>query len=320
MIFYNIWQNFANWDGVYFINIAKYGYLSLQEYAFFPLYPLLVRIFEFIFRDYLFSAILINIIFSFLSIWFLFKLVSLEFDKKIAKKTCFYLLIFPTSFYLFMAYSESLFLLFAVLTFYFLKKEKFYLSLFFVGLASLTRFVGIALAFVFIYKIIKKYGKNKKSLIILFSFWGTGLYCLYLFLEAGNPFAFVAAENNWYRELSAPWISIWYSIFYLAIPFFETYKIYVFIELIFTILGLGLVIKSFRFLPKHYFIYGAISLLIPLFTGTLMSMPRFLILIFPIFIILALVKNRLIMNIYTVASMVLLIIFSILFINGFWIS
>lgn len=315
-----IWQSLANWDGTHFIKIAEQGYSVLQEYAFFPLYPLLIKIFAFIFRNYLFSAILINIVSTFLSIKFLFKLVSLEFDKKIAKKTCFYLLIFPTSFYLFMAYSEGLFLLFAVLTFYFLKKEKFYLSLLFVGLASLTRFVGIALAFVFIYKIIEKYGKDKKSLIILFSFWGTGLYCLYLFLQAGNPFAFVVAESTWFRQLTAPWISIWYSIFYLSIPFFETYKIYVYFELFFTIFGLGLVIRSFRFLPKHYFIFGAVSLLIPLFTGTLMSIPRFLILIFPIFIMLAMVKNKLIINIYVVTSLVLLIIFSILFINGFWIS
>lgn len=315
-----IWQSLANWDGTHFIKIAEQGYSGLQEYAFFPLYPLLIKIFAFIFRNYLFSAILINIVSVFFSIKFLYKLVSLEFSKKIAKRTCFYFLIFPSSFYLVMTYSESLFLLFAVLTFYFLKKEKFYLSLLFVGLASLTRFVGIALAFVFIYKIIERYGNNKKSLIILFSFWGTGLYCLYLFLQTGNPFAFVVAESTWFRQLTAPWISVWYSIFYLAIPFFETYKIYVFIELIFTILGLGLVIKSFRSLPKHYFIYGAVSILIPLLTGTLMSMPRFLILVFPIFIVLALVKNKLIINIYAVTSLVLLIIFSVLFINGFWIS
>lgn len=309
----------SNWDGNHYLSIAQNGYLGFQ-YAFFPLYPLLIRILSFLTQNYLLSAIIISLVSTFLSIKIFYRLVSLEFNKEVAFESTSFLLIFPTSFFLLTAYTEGLFLLLAVSTFYFIKKDNLMLATLFAALATATRFAGIALSFALLSYAISRFG-FKKSWFVIFSFSGLIGYSIFQLVQIGDPFYFIEAQKHWQRSFAIPGLGFWETVkSYFTIPgFLNSYPMPL-VDLIFSIFGVGMVLRSIRFLPSHYALYAIISILIPLTTPSLSSMPRFLLPIFPIFIALSLIKNERVKLIYCAVSLSILVIFSALFINGYWIS
>lgn len=314
-------KNLANWDGGHFLRIAQNGYQTKYLYAFFPLYPMLISLVQKITGNYLTSAILISMVSAFLSLHILYRLVSLDFGKNIAQKVIIYLLIFPTSFYLITAYSEGLFLFLTLTTFYFFRKKSFVWATVFAGLTSMVRISGIAVSAGLILAVLTTPGFNKKNWFILLSPWGLILYCIYLLKVTGDPVYFLTAESlEWRRSLAIPGFSFWEVLALLSSSGFITTQFNNFLELLFAIFGLGMVIRSFRFVQKEYAFFGLISILLPLTTSTLTSMPRFLLPIFPIFILLALVKDFRVIFLIQLLSVLLLSAFSILFINGFWVS
>lgn len=316
----NFWDNLGNWDGGHYLGIAKAGYSEKFQYAFFPLYPLATAAVNQITQNYLMAAILISFLSVFLGMHLLYKLIALDYDKKIAEKTVFLLLIFPTSFYFLTAYSEGLFFLLCLTALFFLRKGNLKLAVLAAVLASATRLAGLALVLGLILEVWITRGINKTNWYIFLAPLGFIIYCWYLFNTTGDLFYFMTAQLNWQRSLVLPVIGFWEALKSLSTPGFITQNFNVFLDLIFAVFGVGMIIRSFRFLPISYGIYGLISLLLPLFTPQLSSMPRFLLPVFPIFILLALVKNQRIILAYQIISLMLLSAYSILFINGYWVS
>lgn len=313
-------KSFANWDGGHFLSIAEHGYLEKYQYAFFPIYPLLINALNSITHDYLLAALIISIISFYLTIHLLFNLVKLDFDRKIAQKAVLSLLLFPTSFYLLTVYSESLFLFLTVATFLSFRKNNLLMATLFAALASGTRLIGLAVAVGLLIEVLTTTGLNRKNWFVVFSFSGFILYCLYLYRQVGDPFYFFMAEQYWQRSLTIPVYGFWETIKSLSQSGFIENHFNAFLDLIFAIFGVGLAIRTFRFLPPSYSIFSLLSVLLPLFTPTLSSMPRFLLPIFPIFIIVALIKKDYLNFAYQLVSILLLGAFAILFINGYWVS
>lgn len=325
----NFWENLANWDGGHYLGIAQFGYREKYQYAFFPLYPLLIKALNNLTQNYLMSSLLISIISSFLAIHLLFSLIRLDFDKqslpskdgkKIAEKVVLILLMFPTSFYFLTAYSEGLFLLLSLATFLFLRKGNLLLAVVAAALASATRVMGVALVLALIIEVWTKRGINKSNWYVLLAPGGLIIYCWYLFNQTGDPFYFITAQLHWQRVLTPPPLSFWETLRSLVTPGFITQNFNAFLDLLFTIFGLGLILRAFRFLPLTYAVYGLISVLLPLATSSLSSIPRFLLPIFPIFILIAAVKKQYVFFAYQIISLMLLGAFAILFINGYWVS
>lgn len=163
-------------------------------------------------------------------------------------------------------------------------------------------------------------GINRKNWMILLSALGFLSYCLFLYNQTGDPFYFITAENYWLRHLSLPVIPFWETLKSLSTLGFKGINLTAFLDLIFAMFGVGLMIRSFRFLPLPYSIYGLASVAIPLFTTSLTSMPRFLLMVFPIFILFALMKNKYLILTYQMISLMLLSLFIALFVNGYWVS
>lgn len=313
-------KSFSNWDGGHFLGIAEFGYSQKFQYAFFPLYPLIIRLVNEITHNFFWSAILISILSAFLGMHLLYQMVSIFFDKKLAEKVIILILFFPTSFFFLTAYSEGLFFLLVIATFYFLKKKQLFFATVLASLASVTRLAGLSLILGLIVEVVVTYGINKKNWYILLAPLGFLIYCWYLYSKMGDPFYFIVAELHWQRGITIPTVSFWETIKSLSQSGFINNNFTAFLDLIFAILGVGLAIRTFRFLPPSFSIYSLVSVLLPLFTPTLASMPRFLLPIFPIFILLAQTKNKYLNFGYQLISIMLLSIFTILFVNGYWVS
>lgn len=324
-------ESWANWDGNYFLEIAKNGYSNKNYFAFFPLYPLVIfALSKLTGQNIIFSGILINILCLFGSLVFLKKLINLDYPKRIAKQVILFLLIFPTSFYFLAFYSESLFLFLSLGAFYFtrlfLKKQKtsyLVLGILFAIFASATRLVGVALVIALWVEVFlknKEKVNDKLKWLMLFMPAGLVVYLIFLYNQTGNPIYFLNSQQNWQRGLSIPALSIWQSIEGIVNNQNGSIRLTLLYDLLFTIFGLGIVLRSFRFLRTSYAVYALISILLPLFTSTLMSMPRFLSVVFPIFLTIALIKNQTVKVFYIIISALLLSLNLGLFINGFWVS
>lgn len=148
---YTYWANvntlyldrWANWDGGHYLGIIINGYLPIQV-VFFPLYPLLAKILTFLGVQAFWATMFISHAAALGALFFLFKLVLQETGSKtLAQKSIFYLLAFPTSFYLGAVYTESLFLFLTLAAFYFAINKKWILAFLFASLTALTRTVGV---------------------------------------------------------------------------------------------------------------------------------------------------------------------------------
>lgn len=316
----NFWESFGNWDGGHFLGIAEQGYNEKFQYAFFPLYPLAIRAVSEITQNYLVAAVLISIVSTFLGLNILYKLVVMDFDKKIAEKVVLALLFFPTSFFLLSAYSEGLFFFLVVLTFYFLRQNKLFWATVFAGLSSATRLAGLAVVAGLLIEIGIKQGITYKNWYVLLSPLGFLLYCIYLYSQTGDPFYFYTAENHWQRTLTNPGVGFWETLKTVSSKGIIGENFKIFLDLIFAVFGMGFVLRAFRFLSPGLSVYSLFSISLPLFTPTLSSMPRFLLVIFPIFILMALTKNYYLQLIFQIIFLMLLSIFTALFITGYWVS
>lgn len=316
----NFFMSFANWDGGHFLGIAQSGYSEKFQYAFFPLYPAAINLLSKFFQNFLTAGVLISVSATFFGLHLLFALTSFYFDKKIAEKTVYFFLFFPTSFFLLTVYSEGLFFLLAVLTFYLLQKKKLMLATFAAILVSATRLAGLAVVAGFLIEVWLTQGFNRKNWYIFLAPLGFVAYSIFLNNRTGDLFYFITAENHWQRILAVPGLGFWESLKNISMGRMQSTNFNIIIDLVFSIFGLGLILRSFRFLPVGLSIYGFFSILLPLFTPTLSSIPRFLLVIFPVFILMALVKNRYLQIIFQLFSVSLLAIFTALFFSGYWVS
>lgn len=316
----NLVDSLANWDGGHFIGIAENGYSEKFQYAFFPVYPILINFVNNFVDNFKISAVLINFFCIFLGLQALFNLIAKDFPKKLSEKTILLLLFFPTSFFFLTAYSESLFILLTVLCFLFLRENKLLWATIFALIASGTRITGLAVVFAFLLQIQITQGINRKNWFVLLSPLGFIIYCWYLYIQVEDPFYFITAEQHWQRQITISGSAFWEAINLVLKGSFEAPNNMVLFDLSAAVFGLGLAIRSFRFLPAVYSVYALISVLIPIFTSTLTSMPRFLLPIFPIFLTLALIEKKEVKILYQVITLLFLGILSLQFVRGYWVA
>jgi len=120
-----------------------FSHSAQSNVAFFPLYPLLVKLVSFVKYRFLMPG--------WLSPYFVFGepyllgtlLPFVDLGEKSAKITLLLLAFSPFSFFFAMGYSEALFLLLLALTLLFTDKKKWWLAAIAAGLASSTRFIGV---------------------------------------------------------------------------------------------------------------------------------------------------------------------------------
>lgn len=318
----------ANFDGVHYLNIARQGYLQFQQ-AFFPFYPYLIRWLALLFpKDYLLSGLVISHLGFFVSLYLFYKLIKLDFEEKIAKRSILYLLLFPTSFYFGSIYTESLFLALVLGSFYAARKKQWLIAGILGAFAGATRFVGI---FLFPALVIEWWNQTSNKLRSFFPLFliilGLLFYMWYLERTVGDPLYFIHVQPFFGAERTGGKIILLYQVFWRYFKMILTTKadvLYfaVWTELLVGFLFLALSIFAYFRLRFSYFVFMILAYITPTLSGTLSSMPRYVLTLFPGFILLALLaeKYRWLKIIYPIIGGILLIIATILFTRGYWIA
>jgi Gpi18-like mannosyltransferase len=332
-----LWS-FINFDGEHFLAIAQRGYRDL-EYFFFPLYPLFVKIFSGLIGDQIvthaITGLLISNVAFIASLIGLFKLIKLDFKENIAFITIILLLSFPTSFYFAAYYSESLFLALCVWSFYFARCKNWWLSGLLGMLATATRLVGIGLLPALLYEAYVQYRKKEISLIkilpvILLIPVGLIAYTFYLYQTTGNPLEFFTNVGIYGQQRSTDLIllpQVLYRYVFKILPIINynyfPVVISTWLEFISGVLFAIFVFLAFIKTRTSYAIFSLIAYIMPTLSGSFSSMSRYVLVLFPAFIVYALYYNKADKRLRTViltAQIILLAITAALFLRGYWIA
>jgi len=324
-----VMNQFSKWDSPHYMFIAENGYVNQGDPAnfivFFPLYPLLVRLITFDFATVTLSGLIISNVSSIVAVIYLFKLARLDHNDSVAKKAVLYFSVFPTAYFLSAVYSEGLFLALVIASLYYARSSNWALAGFLGFLASLTRIAGLLLLPVlaleyFHQKEWKIKAANLKVLWASLPAFGFLTYLIINFQVTGNFFTFMEIERvHWYQALD-PFGGLSGALGWFGINTFPDSITLGYAQVAFAVFGLLIVLAGHKAkLRPSYQIYLLLTWMLSISTGLWISVPRYVLTMFPTFIMLAHYsqKGRVIIAITAVSSAALFY-FTWLFAAGIW--
>ena len=300
----------VRWDAGHYLTIAIDGYVY-PNMAFFPLYPLLVKSLNFFIGNIILSGLIVSWVSLYLAIFFLFKLIVIKLkDKNIAYLSIIFLLIFPFAIFYSTIYTEALFLFFTVAAFYFSEKKNWLLVGLLACFASATRIFGILLfgVFLLVYLSDRKFNLKKIDKNLLFIFLaplGLIFYMIFLQIKFGDPLIFLKAQKEWatYGVFSMPWHTL-----------FRQFRRVFDFNLLRNVSSLGyfMHVRDFFFWPIflicsifitkllgwRYALYNFLTLLAISCRFPMMSANRYLMILFPVYILLAVWSKNQVMRFF----------------------
>ena len=286
-----LWQRFdANW----YVKIAQRGYAGDDgSTVYFPMYPALIRLTSAAVGDSMFAALLISNLALIGALYELYRLAELLADAASARRAVAYLLLFPTGFFLMAAYTESLFLFFALGTFLFALRRHWYLAVLFGALAALTRLQGVLLVAPLAYRLWREIEEAKRKGTLRIAYYVLRFVPLLsiplatmAFLAFTNLSLFASYTGELHARFVLPWDNLAAAVAQLASGQGSLVDA---LNLV-TTLGLGaLLVAVWQKQPREYGLYAIVMFLAPLFrmttTQPLVSMMRYALAIFPVFIL-----------------------------------
>jgi hypothetical protein len=290
--FTDVW---ARWDSVFFMRIAEHGYDQASA-AFYPLYPALVALLgRVFFGHYVLAGIAISLAAALGAFALLYRLANERLGKNGAYRSVLYLAIFPMALFLQAVYSESLFLFLVLAAFVLAERGQFASAGVVTGLAILTRAAGIALVPALVVLAWRHRDRLRALAGLALALPVAAAYPLVLWQQIDDPWAFWDAQDLWHRHLSAagPLGGIWEALtHWTPSDVGPQHAIAVNVEgLVALALFLFLAVVAWRRFGAAYGLFAVVSLAIPLSYPSsrwpLLSLPRFGLVIFPLFLALA---------------------------------
>ncbi len=329
--------------------------------AFFPLYPMLLRAGIWLFEGQIeLVGVVISNVALLGALFLLYRLIALDFSRPVARRALIYIALFPTAYYFSAVYSESLFLFLSVGCLYAARRDRWWLAGVVGFLAALTRSHGILLALPLGIMFLQQQGwrplrwrRNPMAIALVPA--GLMTYMVYLRRIWNDPFVTLQAQKGWDRYSANPiealqagvaavngcavqdWnagVNFCWADRVKESPSIATVRDMMWrwalsesnlIELVATIFLLIMAVAAFRYLPLAYSAYLAAGVILPLWSPSavhpLMSMHRFALVLFPVFIVLALAgKWRPVHVAWVILSTILLAFFTIQFASWLWVA
>jgi hypothetical protein len=307
----------AHWDGAWYSEIATdgYGERAPASTAFFPLYPMLVRLGVAIWDSPAFWGVLISLFSTLFALFFVYRIAENLDGGGAARAATLALAFFPTAFYLNAVYTEALFLALTAGAFWAARVRRDLLLAGLLGaLAAATRNLGVLLLLPLSLEWLRhrrEFGWRGPLGLALVPAGLLG-YAAFLGGRFGDPLVFAAQQSAyWGRELASPvataasaWRAAGEGAGYLLDPaalFLDTspgptLEASNALNLAFIAVFLVLIGVGFGSLPPGLSIYAFVIVSLPLLTPSpsfpLMSLPRFVLGAFPIFLVLGYLLSR----------------------------
>jgi Mannosyltransferase (PIG-V) len=289
---HNLFTAWERFDALWFLRIADAGYrVGDGSAAFFPGYPIVIRAVSFVIGGHPFAAsLLVSNAALFAAICVLYFLTTSELSERVARTTVLFLVIFPTSFFLFAPYSESLFLLLSVTSFWAARRRRWGVAAAAGIVAALTRNVGLLIAPALLVEALQQRGEDRRPLLPTLAAacapaLGTLGYLAYWGNRTGDWFTPITVQQTWQRSPQFPATTLWDGTLeaFRWIGFYPGgYHLVDWLIVVPILLAAAYAAARLR---PTFSAYLWLNLLIPLsyvfHARPLMSLPRFALVIFP---------------------------------------
>jgi hypothetical protein len=289
------------WDGHQYLLVAQQGYGAAGDrrlaLAFFPLYPLLIRLVAIVVRDAVLSAFLISTVASVVAGVALARLFAIDYSRHLARRAAWFLFIFPTSYFMHIDYSESLFLALVLASFLAARRERWMRAGLFGAFAALARPNGILLFLALggdaMWQLWQTHRFDWRWLWVGLIPMGFAVYLLVNYRITGDPMAFLNLEReHWSNMLISPWRGIgvnldvvrhWYA-WHAAMVGTQV--------LLYLAVGLAGTIAAAILLRPSYALWMALNWLLFASQSWDISAPRYTLMMFPLFLLIAMLARK----------------------------
>lgn len=297
-VFTKIW---TVWDGWWYIGIARDGYSALPvnsvdmaNYAFFPLYPALVRLASFAVGDYALSGIIVSNVCLLVACYYIYRYVGLDSDPATAKRSVKYMILFPAAFVFSAVLTESLFVALVIACLYYARKGNWLVAGVLGFFVPLARLPGLAIVVPLSYEYVRQNAPSLAALkdhvlqrpakpevlALLMPMLGLGLFSAGNYYLTGDFLGFLRIQSTWGGHMVLPPVEL--------LTRLDPDNGAIFTGAIFTLAALALMLLFIRKVDFGAWTLGIILILIPLFSAqSCYSMLRYLAVVFPLFIIAA---------------------------------
>jgi Mannosyltransferase (PIG-V) len=299
----------ARWDSVWYLAIAHDGYPvhDLQRPAFFPLYPALVRAAGAIVASPLVGGALVSAACMLVALVLMHRLTELELGPEAARCAVWALALFPAAFFLGAVYSESLFLALSLGAVYAARRGRWPWAGALAALAGGTRSAGVVLVVpLALIWWSSRPRRLRDAPWLAAAPAGLGAFCAWLGLRGGDAGAPFHAQDLWLRHFAGPFAGVWDGAVaawdgarqllsgsrahvYFAPAGGDPFAVagHNLLLFAFLLLAVPALVGVLRRLPSAYGAYTIAALALPLSWPVgpqpLMSLPRFELVLFPLF-------------------------------------
>ncbi len=346
--------SWANFDGVHYLTIAEKGYVGTGLIqAFFPFLPFILLHSLYLLTGGHLNTLLTGLVITNVAMLFCLILWYVFLKSFLSKQKAWFgvvlLLVFPTSLFFGALYTESIFLAAVIGAFLAARKQSWIWCSMFTLIATATRIVGVFLLPALAIeawlqwreqqgpKLMAKdvttqlthfLGTSWRQLVLIgIGGLGTVFYMVYLAQTFGDPLYFLHVQSEFgagrteslviYPKVLWRSIKILLTLNPLTLRYYSSA-----LEFLAGSLGLlGLVVSAWK-VRLSYLIFALGAFFLPTFTGTFSSMPRYLLVCFPLYLLLIelLATRPQLRSIVLGIFIVSLVVNTILFIQGYWVS
>jgi hypothetical protein len=304
------------WDAPHYTDIAVFGYRAddpgnlmhpgyqqahpgdLDLYiVFFPLFPWLVAAVNAVIGAPIVAAFVVGTVASLFVAPMLYRLVAADLGPRIGLWSAAFLLVFPTAYFLHIGYTESLFMALAFGSLWLARTGRWWGAGILGGLAALARVNGLILLPALAVEAYLQWRVRRRLevswLAISLIAAGFGVYLGLNLAVYGDPFAFSEIQRtHWFKGLAPPWDGIAGIIGWTANPDPDTALMLGWVELVFVGIGLAATVATALWLRPTWAAWMAGNWLLIVSTGFVLSVPRYSLVLFGIFVWAALIADR----------------------------
>jgi hypothetical protein len=223
---YNFLHELANWDGLWYRELANNGYPSHVSYlqttlGFFPLFPITIWLVDPVFtvltgHNAIWASTVAGILISgaggLVATIFVHRLADGWWGRDVARRATILFCLFPGAVVFSMVYSEGLLLPLAAGCIYALERRRWVLAGVLAGIGTAVQPVALVLVFVCLSSSLLELHRRgwrtpaaRRSLIApVLSLSGAAAFALFLWAWTGNPFANYIAQHHGWSEKTDP--------------------------------------------------------------------------------------------------------------------
>jgi hypothetical protein len=299
-----VWPNalelWSRWDAHHYLRLAEVGYVQSSPppntddplyIVFLPFFPLAVHIVSLAVQNLVLSALAVSFAASVGAAYLLFRVVALDADEAAAWRAVILLFSFPSAYYLAAPYSEALFL-FAVLASVYAARTGRWAAAGITGaLATGTRVTGIALAPALLAEVFARRAGASDHIrrVAWISLAAAGLLA-YLAINQivhGDPLYFLEVQRtHWFQGLTYPWEPVRGAIKALLAGGNDSTFTFIYVGIVGgALVALPLLVLAVRRLRLSDVLYGWSGFLLIMSAAWLVSLPRYLLVLYPLFVV-----------------------------------